>query len=50
MELDSFSVIAPELMASKQALRAQAQADVPIKYSSTIFHPMIKAINSPTVT
>lgn len=43
-------LIAPLARASKHALKAQAQALVPIKYSKIIFHPITKAINSPTVT
>ena len=42
--------IAPFVRASKQALRAQAQAEVPINSSKTIFQPMTNAVNSPTVT
>lgn len=43
-------LIAPFAKASKQALRAHAQALVPIRYSKTIFHPITNAMNSPTVT
>lgn len=41
---------APSVRASKQALRAQAHALVPIRYSNIMFHPIMNAINSPTVT
>lgn len=43
-------LIFPFVRASKQALNAQAHAAVPIRYSSTMFQPMTKAMNSPTVT
>lgn len=42
--------MAPFASASRQALRAQAQALVPMRYSSIMFHPIMNAINSPTVT
>ncbi len=44
------SFMAPLVNESKQALMAQAQAEVPIKYSKIKFQPMTKAISSPTVT
>lgn len=43
-------LIASFVKALKQALRAQAQALVPIRYSRIIFHPITNAMNSPTVT
>lgn len=43
-------LIDPPANESKLALRAQAQAEVPIKYSKIIFQPMTKATNSPTDT
>lgn len=48
--LSSAALIAPFANALKQALSAQAHADVPIKYSRIMFQPITKAINSPTVT
>lgn len=35
---------------SKLALKAHAHAEVPIKYSKIMFHPITKATNSPTLT
>lgn len=47
---ESAVVMAWLLRESKHRLKAAAQADVPIMYSSIIFQPMKNAINSPTVT
>lgn len=43
-------LMAPFANASKQALSAHAHAAVPMRYSSTMFQPITKAMNSPTVT
>lgn len=43
-------LIDPPANESKLALKAQAQAEVPIKYSKIMFHPMTNATNSPTDT
>lgn len=49
-ELWTDVLMAPFVSESRLALRAHAHADVPMRYSSTMFQPIRNAINSPTVT